>query len=148
MLRIVAYHRGDPRLHILASHLVDYLSEVDGAEPGLLDEALSGGGNRSDTPIERWRSLAMSFPSIRRACPSFVELTPGSLRRLTLGQDVHALCAFRFLLHVWEPSRRDYLTWDASEALSFWDEPHRLAYLTWAARPWWNGVPSLGTVRA
>jgi hypothetical protein len=89
-----------------------------------------------DNPIER---LALSFPTLHEAagvCPwEAVRLdawacgpAPGS----------GALHAARFVLAVWDNAAEWRCgRFDAVEALASWDAPHRGAFLTWVAKPWW-----------
>lgn len=97
-------------------------------DPGVIAAAL---------PIER---LALSFPALWHA----QGVRPWEALQLdawasspTLADG--ALHAARFVLAVWDNS----YAWrcghfDAMEALSVWDAPHRGAFLTWVAKPWWN----------
>lgn len=144
LLRVVAYHRNDGRLHELATEVVEYLKTVDGFTSPLED-------TKREPAIARWRSLAMALPCVNATAHLWglepEDITPASLRAwLKRASDPLSIHSVRFLLHVWEPNHAD--SWDASAALSFWDERHRWVYLTWAARPWWNTVPTVGGARA
>jgi hypothetical protein len=87
-------------------------------------------------PIER---LALSFPTLRRA-PGVYPWAAPQLDAWAAGPAPGdgALDAARFVLAVWD----NHHSWrcgrfDVVEALSVWDAPHRGAFLTWVARPWW-----------
>ncbi len=50
----------------------------------------------------------------------------------------NALHAARFVLALWDNAERWCCgRFDAVEAMTVWDGPHRGAFLTWVARPWW-----------
>lgn len=47
--------------------------------------------------------------------------------------------AARFLLAVWSKGAEwDNTPFDVFAAMTVWDEPHRAAFLAWAADPWWD----------
>jgi hypothetical protein len=88
------------------------------------------------TPIER---LALSLPALRLA-PGVQPWEAQRLDVCTSGPSTSeaALHAAPFVLAVWDrphPWRSGRL--DAVVALSLWGVPHRGAFLTWVARPWW-----------
>jgi hypothetical protein len=54
------------------------------------------------------------------------------------GATATELYATRFILHVWDGKR----AWkcgqfDLVDALDFWDETHRTAFVSWVLDPWW-----------
>jgi hypothetical protein len=90
-------------------------------------------------PEERIQQLALTFPALRRAA-GVQPWQPHQLDVWACGPlpGEGALHAARFVLALWDNAG----AWccgrfDAIEALAAWDGPHRGAFLTWVARPWW-----------
>jgi hypothetical protein len=83
--------------------------------------------------------LGCSFPSLRSR---FESMPPGTFDADRLAEELGVLShgerhAALFLLNVWNPgyARENAWHFDAVEALAVWDEPHRRAFLAWAAHP-------------
>ena len=85
--------------------------------------------------FSRWQELVRNFgldkPGVE---PWDAELLDGSFAGASHGEK----CVIRFLLNVWNPAE----SWscgpfDVLGALSVWDAKQRLAFLEWAAEPWW-----------
>jgi DNA primase len=83
-------------------------------------------------------ALANSFPALR-----FLQLTPDTwdpnavdARAGTLSSGERAV--LQFVLAVWNP-RTPWRcgVFNALDALTIWDDPHRQAFFAWANNPWW-----------
>jgi hypothetical protein len=92
-----------------------------------------------DDPANRVRLLAQEFPSLWNA-PGVSPWNAVTVDEwASSGRPSHGeLCTARFILAVWEPNENWRAgRFDVMEALRVWDEPHRTAFLRWAAAPWW-----------
>jgi hypothetical protein len=93
--------------------------------------------NEVKEPIE-WRAL--SFPTLAQAagvCPWDAPRLDASACGPSPGDGTRH--AARFVLGVWDNTT----AWrcgrfEAVAALACWDGQHRLAFMTWVARPWWE----------
>lgn len=96
-------------------------------------------------PIERWRELALTFPSIHRAATGDFwpapELTPGSLDAFVGTIRVHngLKWSASFMLELWRPGVAWMNTprWSPVLALQSWDSEHRAAWRRWTVLPEW-----------
>ncbi len=92
----------------------------------------------SDEIGGRMTELAQDFPSLHGAL-GVDPWEPAELNRWAAGPASHGeRLAARFLLAVWDPGTE----WEAGrldvvEAFRVWDLKHRVAFLKWAADPWW-----------
>jgi hypothetical protein len=90
-------------------------------------------------PALRIRLLAQSFPGLWNA-PGVLPWNAQALDEWAAsGKPSHGeRCAAQLVLAVWNPDERwKSGRFDVMDALSVWDRPHRKAFLTWAAAPWW-----------
>ena len=98
----------------------------------------------------RMNRLAHQFESLA-AAPGLRPWSPGLLARWGrgCGYGSSELSAVRFVLWVWAPR----VIWPCGrfelfEALLSWGASERLAFMAWAARPWWCvGEPAESTDR-
>ena len=86
-------------------------------------------------PIQRFRTLALTFPSIARAVQQDAvepEFKPEDLEAWLPQASQPGQLAAYFCLHVWD--RRPF---DVSRSLQVWDAQHRAAFAAWAAEPFY-----------
>src|SRR5579862_4008540 len=96
-----------------------------------------------ETAEKRIAQLASTFASMRGRAGIMEGIPPWNAEAVdswaassapSHGQRVTA----QFLLAVWDPAAQwNCGQFDLMEALRVWDQPHRDAFLRWAADPWW-----------
>jgi len=95
----------------------------------------------------RFDRLVMSFPTLR-GCPGTMPWNAGRFAAWASGCDTRAQRnAAQFVLSVWNGSTPDDAWWcedplevgrfDPVDALAYWDQMHRAAFLRWCEDPFW-----------
>lgn len=87
---------------------------------------------------DRMTELTRSFPCLRRAW-GVEPFEPEELNRWAAsGASQGERVTASFILAVWDSSTDwECGRFDLMEALNVWPDEHRIAFLRWAANPWW-----------